>query len=342
MTGRLCGPFTTRRIVQWEEPARLLSRRATGGTTAVSLIFAMVGTDHHPFHRLVDWMDEAARRHPDTRFVVQHGDEQGADPRRGPRLPAARADQGAPGRGGRRGRPRGPRHDHGRPCCRSCADLCSPRPRSRRARRRPPAAVRGPGRARRGRDPRPVGRQVPRRGRGRPGSRIGGAGPLDARERGHRGGEGAARRRAGRAARSTPAVLPRPPLPSRWRSARRDRLHAQFWGCAPNPASPQKVRCKHRCRLRREFRLSTQLGIAVPNVTTETVRGPRRLVAAAPRSRSRSPVPAHDGGCHGARRDGCRRDAQPRRSGQQRRQPASPHGPDPGHGAARRRAWSCS
>ena len=40
----------------------------------MSLIFAMVGTDHHPFHRLVDWMDEAARRHPETRFVVQHGE----------------------------------------------------------------------------------------------------------------------------------------------------------------------------------------------------------------------------------------------------------------------------
>ena len=40
----------------------------------MSLIFAMVGTDHHPFHRLVDWVDEAARRHPDTRFVVQHGE----------------------------------------------------------------------------------------------------------------------------------------------------------------------------------------------------------------------------------------------------------------------------
>jgi UDP-N-acetylglucosamine transferase subunit ALG13 len=40
----------------------------------VSLVFVMVGTDHHPFPRLVDWVDEAARRHPDVRFVVQHGD----------------------------------------------------------------------------------------------------------------------------------------------------------------------------------------------------------------------------------------------------------------------------
>ncbi len=39
----------------------------------MSHVFVMVGTDHHPFDRLVDWVDEAARRHPETRFVVQHG-----------------------------------------------------------------------------------------------------------------------------------------------------------------------------------------------------------------------------------------------------------------------------
>ena len=36
-------------------------------------VVAVLGTDHHPFDRLVGWMDEAARRHPDVRFVVQHG-----------------------------------------------------------------------------------------------------------------------------------------------------------------------------------------------------------------------------------------------------------------------------
>lgn len=40
----------------------------------MSLVVAMVGTDHHPFDRLVDWIDDAARRHPDTRFIVQHGE----------------------------------------------------------------------------------------------------------------------------------------------------------------------------------------------------------------------------------------------------------------------------
>lgn len=43
-------------------------------TAEVKTVFVMVGTDHHPFSRLVDWVDEAARRHPDVRFVVQHGD----------------------------------------------------------------------------------------------------------------------------------------------------------------------------------------------------------------------------------------------------------------------------
>lgn len=36
-------------------------------------VAALVGTDHHPFERLVDWMDASALRHPDVRFVVQHG-----------------------------------------------------------------------------------------------------------------------------------------------------------------------------------------------------------------------------------------------------------------------------
>ncbi|QIG44387.1 glycosyl transferase family 28 [Nocardioides anomalus] len=37
------------------------------------LVVALVGTDHHPFDRLVSWMDDAARRRPNVRFVVQHG-----------------------------------------------------------------------------------------------------------------------------------------------------------------------------------------------------------------------------------------------------------------------------
>jgi UDP-N-acetylglucosamine transferase subunit ALG13 len=38
------------------------------------LVVVLLGTDHHPFDRLVDWSDEVARRHPDLRIVVQHGE----------------------------------------------------------------------------------------------------------------------------------------------------------------------------------------------------------------------------------------------------------------------------
>lgn len=34
---------------------------------------ALAGTDHHPFDRLVEWVDSAAVRRPDVRFLVQHG-----------------------------------------------------------------------------------------------------------------------------------------------------------------------------------------------------------------------------------------------------------------------------
>lgn len=37
------------------------------------LVLALAGTDHHPFPRLVEWMDAAATRLGDVRFVVQHG-----------------------------------------------------------------------------------------------------------------------------------------------------------------------------------------------------------------------------------------------------------------------------
>ncbi|MGB3763551.1 MAG: glycosyltransferase [Ornithinimicrobium sp.] len=37
------------------------------------LVLAVLGTDHHPFDRLISWMDAAATQHPDVRFVVQHG-----------------------------------------------------------------------------------------------------------------------------------------------------------------------------------------------------------------------------------------------------------------------------
>jgi UDP-N-acetylglucosamine transferase subunit ALG13 len=38
-----------------------------------ALVLALAGTDHHPFERMVQWVDAAATRHRDVRFVIQHG-----------------------------------------------------------------------------------------------------------------------------------------------------------------------------------------------------------------------------------------------------------------------------
>lgn len=37
------------------------------------LIFVTVGTDHHNFGRLVDWIDAWLERNPDARMILQHG-----------------------------------------------------------------------------------------------------------------------------------------------------------------------------------------------------------------------------------------------------------------------------
>jgi UDP-N-acetylglucosamine transferase subunit ALG13 len=37
------------------------------------LVVALAGTDHHPFDRMVQWVDAAAERRRDVRFVIQHG-----------------------------------------------------------------------------------------------------------------------------------------------------------------------------------------------------------------------------------------------------------------------------
>jgi UDP-N-acetylglucosamine transferase subunit ALG13 len=37
-------------------------------------VLVVLGTDHHPFDRLVQWIDEfAATQEPDYRCLVQHG-----------------------------------------------------------------------------------------------------------------------------------------------------------------------------------------------------------------------------------------------------------------------------
>jgi UDP-N-acetylglucosamine transferase subunit ALG13 len=38
-----------------------------------TLVLALTGTDHHRFDRMVQWIDAAAVRHRDVRFVIQHG-----------------------------------------------------------------------------------------------------------------------------------------------------------------------------------------------------------------------------------------------------------------------------
>jgi len=40
------------------------------------LVLGLVGTDHHPFDRVVAWLDAFARTHPDVHVVVQHGTSQ--------------------------------------------------------------------------------------------------------------------------------------------------------------------------------------------------------------------------------------------------------------------------
>ncbi len=38
------------------------------------LVVVSVGTDHHPFNRLVQWVDGWASAHPDIEVVIQHGE----------------------------------------------------------------------------------------------------------------------------------------------------------------------------------------------------------------------------------------------------------------------------
>lgn len=39
----------------------------------MSLLFVSVGTDHHPFVRLLTWVERFSATHPDVHVVVQHG-----------------------------------------------------------------------------------------------------------------------------------------------------------------------------------------------------------------------------------------------------------------------------
>ncbi|MFC4561966.1 glycosyltransferase [Nocardiopsis mangrovi] len=57
------------------EPADEANRACvdTEGTDPRPLVLVTVGTDHHPFTRLVNWADAYAADHPDVRVLVQHG-----------------------------------------------------------------------------------------------------------------------------------------------------------------------------------------------------------------------------------------------------------------------------
>lgn len=50
-----------------------MNASAQDGVDARPLVLALAGTDHHPFDRLVAWVDAAAARRRDVRFLVQHG-----------------------------------------------------------------------------------------------------------------------------------------------------------------------------------------------------------------------------------------------------------------------------
>ncbi|WP_153392938.1 glycosyltransferase [Ornithinicoccus halotolerans] len=48
------------------------ARQAANATTSPDVV-VLLGTDHHPFDRLVDWADTWASQHPDRRVFVQYG-----------------------------------------------------------------------------------------------------------------------------------------------------------------------------------------------------------------------------------------------------------------------------
>jgi UDP-N-acetylglucosamine transferase subunit ALG13 len=47
---------------------------AAHAAVARPLVFVTVGTDHHPFNRLVQWVDGWAASHPEVEVVIQHGE----------------------------------------------------------------------------------------------------------------------------------------------------------------------------------------------------------------------------------------------------------------------------
>ncbi len=64
-------PHVERRLVAPEYPAQ---RVAADYPPARPLVFVSVGTDHHPFDRLVGWVDAWSQSRPDIEVVIQHGE----------------------------------------------------------------------------------------------------------------------------------------------------------------------------------------------------------------------------------------------------------------------------
>jgi UDP-N-acetylglucosamine transferase subunit ALG13/glycosyltransferase involved in cell wall biosynthesis len=94
LTGRLCHPFSSLFLVQWPEQ-RVLYRKAVvagpllspaarakpprltadGAAGAEPLVLVTIGTDHHPFRRLTDWVEQwlADGGEKQARMLIQHG-----------------------------------------------------------------------------------------------------------------------------------------------------------------------------------------------------------------------------------------------------------------------------
>jgi UDP-N-acetylglucosamine transferase subunit ALG13 len=49
------------------------------GVESGPLVFVTVGTDHHRFERLMDWIDTWGEHNPTARLVVQHGNARAVD-----------------------------------------------------------------------------------------------------------------------------------------------------------------------------------------------------------------------------------------------------------------------
>ena len=91
LTGRLCRPITDLFCVQWEEQTRFYPRRAGHREPSLSpLVFVSVGTDHHPFDRLIGWVDAWLPDDVPVRRAARHLGAAAPRPRASPSSTTAR------------------------------------------------------------------------------------------------------------------------------------------------------------------------------------------------------------------------------------------------------------